>query len=378
MGTHATGWKRWPGVGRMLKPSVRRRTPSCCTSETCEDKSVVFQIAEKRMVVLCLVLVYHLKPLRGDYSDPNMMSFMFHFSYEQSHFTVALTGRTGFWWMGLRAHGDSSGGELLQGNNGSKTEIKKSKLQPGKRLISCSSLMQLFHNVDWSQKKSWEAAYEDCISRGANLVSYSWSDGTPLSHTNWGHGEPNNHEDREDCVEMVSSTNGTISWWNDLNCDAHQDWICMISKGKTPTIPPVPPSPVPGWLRFKDKCFMFKGKKHEMKANWSHARSWCKDQGGDLAIIDNQYENGKPHGETLLQPAKKDKLVWLLILHFSPQDFVASYLKDLELPTWIGLSDLLVENQYAWSDGFSPVLYTNWNEHEPNNAGGAVRHVFER
>lgn len=58
---------------------------------------------------------------------------------------------------------------------------------------------------------------------------------------------------------------------------------------------------------------------------------------------------------------------------FFTLDFVASYLKDLKLPTWIGLSDLLVENQYAWCDGDSPVLYTNWNEHEPNNVGGTVR-----
>uniref|UniRef100_A0A3Q0SUI2 C-type lectin domain-containing protein n=1 Tax=Amphilophus citrinellus TaxID=61819 RepID=A0A3Q0SUI2_AMPCI len=100
-----------------------------------------------------------------------------------------------------------------------------------------------------------------------------------------------------------------------------------------------------GWLRFKNKCFMFKGKKHDIKANWSYARSWCRDQGGDLAVIDNQYENGK-------------------------LNFVASYLRDLELPTWIGLSDLLLENQYAWSDGASPVLYTNWNDKEPNNANG--------
>lgn len=62
--------------------------------------------------------------------------------------------------------------------------------------------------------------------------------------------------------------------------------------------------------------------------------------------------------------------IWILS---SPLDFVSSYLKDLELPTWIGLSDLLVENQYAWSDGVSAVLYTNWNDKEPNNAGGAVR-----
>uniref|UniRef100_A0A4W6CB70 C-type lectin domain-containing protein n=1 Tax=Lates calcarifer TaxID=8187 RepID=A0A4W6CB70_LATCA len=91
-----------------------------------------------------------------------------------------------------------------------------------------------------------------------------------------------------------------------------------------------------------NKCFMFKGKKSDIKGNWSYARSWCKDQGGELAVIDDQYEN----------------------------DFVSSYLKDLELPTWIGLSDLLVENQYAWSDGVSAVLYTNWNDKEPNNAGG--------
>uniref|UniRef100_A0A8D3CUK6 C-type lectin domain-containing protein n=1 Tax=Scophthalmus maximus TaxID=52904 RepID=A0A8D3CUK6_SCOMX len=87
--------------------------------------------------------------------------------------------------------------------------------------------------------------------------------------------------------------------------------------------------------------------KDDVKANWSHARSWCKDQGGELAVIDDQYENGE-------------------------LNFVSSYLRDLELPTWIGLSDLLSENQYAWSDGVSPVRYTNWNDKEPNNDEGCV------
>uniref|UniRef100_A0A669F0Z1 C-type lectin domain-containing protein n=1 Tax=Oreochromis niloticus TaxID=8128 RepID=A0A669F0Z1_ORENI len=115
--------------------------------------------------------------------------------------------------------------------------------------------------------KSWFEANEFCLE-GGNLASihtqeeeeflalyskgttkwigYSWSDGTPLSHTNWGDGEPNNHEGREDCVEMVSNANGTYSLWNDLNCDAHQDWICKITKGKDPILPPEPPSPEPG------------------------------------------------------------------------------------------------------------------------------------
>lgn len=54
-------------------------------------------------------------------------------------------------------------------------------------------------------------------------------------------------------------------------------------------------------------------------------------------------------------------------------DFVSSYLRVLVLPTWIGLSGLLAENQSTWSDGVSPVLYTNWNDKQPNNAGGTVR-----
>ncbi|XP_068430349.1 uncharacterized protein [Clinocottus analis] len=506
--------------------------------------------------------------------------------YEQAHFTVLLSGKTGLWWLGLRARGGSAGGvDYIWDNDAPLTFTHWDREQPDSGDGTCVAMTtgqiggfwddkqcsekhafvcekarpditpppdpptpppavgcatgwtalphfrncyRLFHNVDWSMKKSWGAAHEDCVSRGGNLVSihnqeeeeflalyskgtskwiglkhnpleggYSWTDGNPVSHTNWGPGEPNNHEGREECVEMVSSTNGTYSQWNDLNCDAHQDWICEISKGSNPILPPVPPPPLPApdcgtnpgwrknnnvcyyhndtdivdfhtamtrcyheraslvsihsrdeqayvntmvgtgqiaaawigmrmfgvasgqymwvdlspvtythwgsgepnnangeeqcvqmnrhqggwndancgraaagyvckkspgdnpthppptqpwegncpadWMRFKDKCFMFKGKKNDIKANWSYARSWCREQGGDLAVIDNQYEN----------------------------DFVSSYLRDLELPTWIGLSDLLLENQYAWSDGVSPVLYTNWNEKEPNNAGGA-------
>uniref|UniRef100_A0A673H974 C-type lectin domain-containing protein n=1 Tax=Sinocyclocheilus rhinocerous TaxID=307959 RepID=A0A673H974_9TELE len=47
------------------------------------------------------------------------------------------------------------------------------------------------------------------------------------------------------------------------------------------------------------------------------------------------------------------------ILTLSP-DFVASYLRDLVVPVWIGLSDRLHEGRFAWSDGVNPVLYTNW------------------
>jgi len=35
---------------------------------------------------------------------------------------------------------------------------------------------QLFHNVDWSLKKSWGAAREDCVSRRADLLSVQSQD----------------------------------------------------------------------------------------------------------------------------------------------------------------------------------------------------------
>ena len=68
------------------------------------------------------------------------------------------------------------------------------------------------------------------------------------------------------------------------------------------------PSFPPGWMRFKDKCFMFKGRENDIKANWTFASSWCKDQGGALAIIDNQYENGELKLRDLKQSRSKRRL----------------------------------------------------------------------
>uniref|UniRef100_A0A8C6S6N5 C-type lectin domain-containing protein n=1 Tax=Neogobius melanostomus TaxID=47308 RepID=A0A8C6S6N5_9GOBI len=183
-------------------------------------------------------------------------------------------------------------------------------------------------------KKTWHDAQKACRTVGAELVSilsitepltkhtsdvwtglndleftgYSWSDGTPLSHTNWGHGEPNNHEGREDCVEMVSSTNGTISWWNDLNCDAHQDWICMITKGKTPILPPVP---LLRYQVYSGKTTMF-------------------------GIANGQY-----------MYAMMFVLVFCSLIMYNTNAFSFK----------------------RWVD-FSPVSYTHWSPGEPNNANG--------
>lgn len=43
---------------------------------------------------------------------------VFDCSYEQAHFTVELSGKTGFWWIGLRAQGGASGGVDYYWDNG--------------------------------------------------------------------------------------------------------------------------------------------------------------------------------------------------------------------------------------------------------------------
>lgn len=54
-------------------------------------------------------------------------------------------------------------------------------------------------------------------------------------------------------------------------------------------------------------------------------------------------------------------------------EFVASYLRDASHAAWIGLSDRLHEGKFAWNDGVSPVLFTNWADKEPNNNNGEVK-----
>ncbi|KAL2099694.1 hypothetical protein ACEWY4_004088 [Coilia grayii] len=502
--------------------------------------------------------------------------------YEQAHFTAYLGRYSGQWWMGLRGQGGNVGVDYYWDNGRPLSYTNWDREQPNNEAGFCVAMTTApiagfwnnkpcteshpficektrdglspptkaptpppvadcakgwtgqphFQNcyklfsVDYSDKKSWQAARQDCVSRGADLISvhnaeeetflssyskgktkwiglkhnpveggYHWSDGSPVTHTNWGRGEPNNHEGREECVEMVTNSNGT-SWWNDQNCNAHQDWICMIAKGKAPIIPPVPPPPVPapecgtnpgwrkngticylyndtdlvdfhtaihrcyaekarlvsipnekehayvntmvgtgqvdtawiglrmfgvaggqylwvdgspvtyvhwgpgepndangeeqcvqmrrhpgdwndvncgratagyvckklpgenptpppptppwsgncpdGWMAFGSKCYLIKGKGNEVKADWKTARKWCRDNdAGDLAVIDTHYEN----------------------------EFLASYLRDMKLPVWIGLSDQLHEGAFAWSDG-SSVRYTNWANKEPNNNDG--------
>ncbi|CAC5397224.1 MRC [Mytilus coruscus] len=85
------------------------------------------------------------------------------------------------------------------------------------------------------------------------------------------------------------------------------------------------------WISVLDKCFLIEYEKVE----WKQAVMKCKESGGHLAKIENEFEDS-----------------WLI-----------SQLTD---GAWIGLNDIGNEGQWHWISDSSGINYTNWLLAEPN------------
>ncbi|XP_017930940.2 macrophage mannose receptor 1-like [Manacus vitellinus] len=161
----------------------------------------------------------------------------------------------------------------------------------------------------------------------------SWSDGSPV-----------NYKAKDYFYNTAFEYCGTITEdpsWIMEHCEYSHNWICEIKKG-TPLKPePLGPSATyevteNGWIIKGDKQYFFSPEKISMEK----ARTFCKNNHGDLATIGNNNER---------------KFLWKYILKNGKLD---SYL--------IGLIQN-ADQQFSWLDG-SPVHYAAWAQGEPNFA----------
>ncbi|XP_017289099.1 ladderlectin-like [Kryptolebias marmoratus] len=65
-------------------------------------------------------------------------------------------------------------------------------------------------------------------SNAAQNNVWLWSDGRPMTYTNWCRGEPNNHGRIEHCLEMNHPGNNC---WNDLSCALLRPSVCVLKEG---------------------------------------------------------------------------------------------------------------------------------------------------
>lgn len=208
---------------------------------------------------------------------------------------------------------------------------------------------------------------------------FRWRDGAELNYQSlWADGEPNDYDDREDCVQMTESGR-----WNDIPCvdtrhavlcedvcepglDADNDGALRCGGDCDDGDPGIHPgareicgdgidqdcSGVPddgGCVNCEEisrdgDTYLF----CDTRLPWEEARAECQARGADLLILQDA-----------------ELAAWI---NTQAQQRRSG-------PYWIGLYDPDQDNVFEWVDG-SDLDFTNWNEDEPNNLDEACGHVY--
>ncbi|XP_035669875.1 macrophage mannose receptor 1-like [Branchiostoma floridae] len=164
-----------------------------------------------------------------------------------------------------------------------------------------------------------------------------WADGTRLvgcAFTNWAPYEPNNNGG-QNCVHMWWEYDYK---WDDDFCDYQKYFICQIGSGDESScnenMDGVCQS---GWTEHNSHCYRL----GDGPADWDTADKMCKAAGANLASVENDAENN----------------AILSVVGAINTEFPV---------VWVGLKDVSKGGALTWTDG-SPVSYTNWAPHEPEN-----------
>ncbi|XP_011424365.3 C-type lectin domain family 10 member A [Magallana gigas] len=93
-----------------------------------------------------------------------------------------------------------------------------------------------------------------------------------------------------------------------------------------------------GWVAYTDKCYMFS----HMAEPWPTASSYCHSYQGKLA-----------------EPITPGE-----------QSFLASHASSQKHLYWIGISDVIVENQWIYSSTQHSLVVNNWRHGQPDGHSG--------
>eukprot|EP00118_Oscarella_pearsei_P022672 m.264678 g.264678 ORF g.264678 m.264678 type:complete len:1411 (+) comp40476_c0_seq1:1691-5923(+) len=167
--------------------------------------------------------------------------------------------------------------------------------------------------------------------------SYQWKDGTPVTYSNWGFGEPNSWHFKADCTDFDSAT----GFWNDRFCGNTRGYVCKMSPDQaTSQTSSVCAS---GWVSYNGHCYWLEsGTDASKKLNYTAAESFCEGNSGYLVHINDKYENA------------------FLAAAFPEHMGSTSY------RMWMGINDMGAEGVYKSTDKW-PIEFTSWRQGEPND-----------
>nr|XP_039270230.1 uncharacterized protein LOC120344952 [Styela clava] len=240
-------------------------------------------------------------------------------------------------------------------------------------------------NCYWHSPKgdvrTWQAARTACLSMGADLASigssgendfmesllikmetgnifaggddawigmsdldiqdyYLWSDGSPVTYTKWFYREPNGNQER--CVQIYIQQ----GYWNDIECDVTEPYICKrVKQFKPPSTTIFPPTDAgcePGWTAFGPSCYRVSNDEFIQ----AYADIQCQEMGSRLVSIHDDYEQAFVHALVTSQlPAFSGYTAWI--------GFTAH-------------TDIQGGQYFTWQRSEEMVTYTHWDAGEPD------------
>uniref|UniRef100_A0A8D0EN57 C-type lectin domain-containing protein n=1 Tax=Strix occidentalis caurina TaxID=311401 RepID=A0A8D0EN57_STROC len=188
---------------------------------------------------------------------------------------------------------------------------------------STNSCFRVFVREE-NQRKTWFEARDFCREIGGDLAAIRSEEEQTKNNYFY-------NTAFEYCGAIREETSTS---WIKVHCEYSHNWICEIKKAESHSIKMGITED--GWIIKGDKQYFFSTKETSMET----ARTFCKNNHGDLATIGNNNER---------------KFLWKCILKNGK---LKSYL--------IGLIQN-ADQQFSWMDG-SPVHYAAWAPGEPNFA----------